>query len=223
MTGRPGRPASITREQVIDTAVRLAEQEGLDRFTMGQLATELGVAPMTAYHHVASRDALAGLVVERLLDRVEIPGPEDGPWDVQLKLLEANVRRELGSVRGISTSLKTDVGAAPARLADAVLAILDRAGFDEPTALLAFGAMFTYMVGQLDLDIATRTALDHTRDSDSDGPADDRFAELFGRTASDHRPDPDELFDFGFDLLLTGLRQTLQAAISARPPASHGQ
>jgi AcrR family transcriptional regulator len=220
MTGRPGRPASITRAQVIDAAVRLAEREGLDRFTMGQLATELGVAPMTAYHHVASRDALVGLVVERLLDRVEIPGPEDGPWDVQLKVLEANVRRELGSVRGISTSLKTDVGAAPARLADAVLAILDRAGFDETTALLAFGAMLTYMVGQLDLDIATRTALDSL---DGDGTGDDRFAVLLGRSAPGDRPDPDELFDFGFDLLLTGLRQTLQAAISARPPASRGQ
>jgi AcrR family transcriptional regulator len=213
MTGGPrrrGRPASLSRDQVVDAAVRLAERVGLDQFTMDQLASELGVAPMTAYHHVASRAELAGLVVERLLNRVELPDPNDGPWDVQLKTLEANVRRQLGSIRGIPSSLEPDLSAASRRLADAVFAILDRAGFDEATALLAYGAMFTYMVGQLDLDVASR--------SGGGGSNDERFAELVNRTASGHQPTPDDIFDFGFDLLLGGLRQLLPDRGTPRPP-----
>jgi AcrR family transcriptional regulator len=201
VTRRPGRPASITRTDVVDAALRLAAQVGLDRFTMTQLAEELGVAPMTAYHHVANRTELVQLVVEELVSRVEIPGPDEGPWDVRLKVLEANARRELGGIRGIRTGMSADDSPASRRLSDAVIAILRDAGFDESRALLAYGALFTYMIGQLDLDVVTDPGKDSTDAS--------RFKELVDRTAGGRRPTPDEFFDFGFDLLLTGLRQAL--------------
>lgn len=153
---------------------------------------------MTAYHHIGGRAELAGLVVERLLEQVEIPDPDDGPWDTQLKALEASVRRQLGSVRGITTAIGADLTAVSRRLAEAVLAILARAGFDEATALLAYGAMFTYMIGQLDLDLTSY-----------DGDTDSRFAELVAHRAHGHQPTPDDIFEFGFDLILTGLRHTL--------------
>jgi AcrR family transcriptional regulator len=199
---RPGRPASITRAEVIEAALRLAQQVGLDRFTMGQLADELGVAPMTAYHHVSNRNELVQLVVEELLHRVEVPGPEEGSWDVRLKTLEANVRRELGGIPGIRTGISAEGSPASRRLAEAVLTILDDAGFDEHSALLAYGAMFTYMVGQLDLDVVADRGTDSTDAL--------RFAELTDRSARGRRPTPDEFFDFGFDLLLIGLREVLQ-------------
>jgi TetR/AcrR family tetracycline transcriptional repressor len=201
VTRGPGRPATITRVDVVGAALRLAQQVGLDRFTMGQLADELGVAPMTAYHHVANRTELVQLVVEELLHRVEIPGPAEGTWDVRLKSLEANVRRELGGIPGIRTGISADGSEASKRLADAVLVILAEAGFDENTALLAYGALFTYMVGQLDLDVVTE------RGQHSDDAL--RFAELTDRTAAG-RPTPDEFFDFGFDLMLAGLRAVLR-------------
>jgi TetR/AcrR family transcriptional regulator, tetracycline repressor protein len=202
VTRGPGRPATITRADIVGAALRLAQQVGLDRFTMGQLAGELGVAPMTAYHHVANRTVLVQLVVEELLNRVEIPGPGAGTWDVRLKHLEANVRRELGGIPGIRTGISAAGSEASRRLADAVLVILADAGFDEETGLLAYGALFTYMVGQLDLDVAAE------RGQDSDDAL--RFAELTERTAAGG-PTPDEFFDFGFDLLLTGLREVLSS------------
>jgi TetR/AcrR family tetracycline transcriptional repressor len=200
MTRRPGRPASITRADAVDAALQLAKRVGLDRFTMGQVAEQLGVAPMTVYYHVANRTEVVQLVVEELLSRVEIPGPDQGPWDFRLKALEANVRRELGGVPGIGTGLSKEGSPASRRLADGVIAILDDAGFDENTGLLAYGALFTYMVGQLDLDVAAE------RGQDSDDAL--RFAALTDRTATGG-PTPDEFFDFGFDLLLTGLREAL--------------
>ncbi|HEY8526516.1 MAG TPA: TetR family transcriptional regulator [Acidimicrobiales bacterium] len=201
MPVRRGRPATVSRDQVVDAALRVAREVGLDRLTMSRVAAELGVAQMTVYHHVGSRAELGGLVVERLLDGVVVPEPDGEPWDVQLKALQASVRRQLGSVGGVTAGLKVDLDAASGRLADAVLAILARAGFDEHTARLAFGALFTYMLGQLDVDVAARP----------DRPADDRTAEL-GRQFSTRRLDADDVFDFGFDLLLAGLRQLLPPA-----------
>jgi len=203
VTKRPGRPASINRADVVAAALGLAQRVGLDRFTMGQLADELGVALMTPYHHVASRTELVQLVVEALLDRVEVPGPEEGTWDVRLKALEANVRRELGGIPGIGTGVNADGSPASRRLTEGVLAILHDAGFDEATALLAYGALFTYMVGQLDLDVVAERGKDFTDAR--------RFAELMDRSAGGRRPSPDELFDFGFDVLLVGLRQLLHS------------
>jgi AcrR family transcriptional regulator len=200
MTRGPGRPPTITRVDVVAAALRLARQVGLDRFTMSQLAEELGVAPMTAYHHVANRTELVQLVVEDLLHHVDIPGADAGPWDTRLKLLESSVRRELGGIPGIRTGISPDGSDASQRLADAVLAILAEAGFDETTCLLAYGALFTYMVGQLDLDVATE------RGRESDDAL--RFAELTERTPASG-PTADEFFDFGFDLLLCGLRSAL--------------
>lgn len=200
-TKRLGRPASITRADVVEAALLLATEVGLDRFTMGQLADELGVAPMTAYHHVSNRNELVQLVVEELLSRVEIPGAEVGTWDLRLKALEANVRSELGGIPGIRTGISTNGSEASRRLAEGVLGILADAGFDEHSALLAYGAMFTYMVGQLDLDVVA--------DQGIDSPDALRFAELTDRTSRGRRPTPDQFFDFGFDLLLTGLREVL--------------
>jgi TetR/AcrR family transcriptional regulator, tetracycline repressor protein len=201
VTRGPGRPASITRSDVIDAGLRLAGDVGLDRFTMAQLAEELGVAPMTAYHHVSNRNELVQLVVEELLSRVDIPPPDSGPWDVRLKALEASARRELGGIPGIRMGISPESSPASRRLADAVMAILRDAGFDESRALLAYGAMFTYMIGQLDLDVAS----DRVRDS----PDASKFAELVDRRADGRRPSPDDFFDFGFDLLLAGLRDVL--------------
>jgi AcrR family transcriptional regulator len=201
VTRRPGRPATVSRDDVVDAALRLARRVGLDRFTMSQLADELGVAPMTAYHHVANRTELVHLVVEELLSRVEIPGPDDGTWDARLKSLEASARNVLGGIPGIRTGINANGSQASKQLADAVLAILADAGFDHDTALLAYGAMFTYMVGQLDLDVA----VDLGKDS-ADGL---RFAELIDRSAGAQQPNPDDIFNFGFDLLLTGLNELL--------------
>jgi TetR/AcrR family tetracycline transcriptional repressor len=201
-TKGPGRPASITRGDVVDAAIRLAVRVGLDRFTMAQLAEELGVATMTAYYHVSNRSELVDLVVEELLHRVEIPGPDVGPWDVRLKVLEANARRELRGIRGIRTDVSTEGSPGSRRLAEGVLTIMAEAGFDERRALLAFGAMFTYMIGQLDLDVVSDRGLDSADSS--------RFTELVDRRVGGRRPTPDDYFDFGFDLLLAGLREVLR-------------
>jgi TetR/AcrR family transcriptional regulator, tetracycline repressor protein len=201
VTKRRGRPPTITRADVVSAALRLGREVGLDRFTIAQLAAELGVAPMTPYHYVTSRSVLVQLVVEELLGRIEIPGPETGPWDVRLKVLEANARRELGGIPGVPTGISPEASDASQRLAEGVFAILADAGFDEETALLAYGALFTYMIGQLDLDVAANRGAGTNEAS--------RFAALMDRTV-DRRPTSDDIFDFGFGLLLAGLHEVLR-------------
>lgn len=65
------------------------------------------------------------------------------------------------------------------------------------------------MIGQLDLDLAN-----HDRATTD---ADPRFAELVAHRTHGRQPSADDIFDFGFDLILTGLRHTLHTSRDTQP------
>lgn len=70
---RRGRPASLTREAVLDAALALFDAEGVEAVTIRRLAAVLGVSPMTTYGHVADKDELLLALVDRLADRLTHP------------------------------------------------------------------------------------------------------------------------------------------------------
>ncbi len=61
------REAGVSRESVVDTAIRIVEENDLDALTMRRLAAELGTAVTSIYWHVGNRDALVDLMVDKLL------------------------------------------------------------------------------------------------------------------------------------------------------------
>ena len=70
------RRKPLTREAIIDAAMLVIDQEGLDKLSMRRLGTELGVEAMSLYNHVANKDAVLDAVHERLL--LSIPSPRAG-------------------------------------------------------------------------------------------------------------------------------------------------
>ncbi|MFI1768369.1 TetR/AcrR family transcriptional regulator [Streptomyces sp. NPDC020800] len=73
----PGRPARISREEIIETGRRIATEEGVDRLTMRRLAKEVGTTPMALYHHVRDKEELLVLLLDdyatRTFRRPELP------------------------------------------------------------------------------------------------------------------------------------------------------
>ncbi|WP_019630513.1 TetR/AcrR family transcriptional regulator [Actinomadura atramentaria] len=73
----PGRPPRISREEIVETARRIAAEEGVDRLTMRRLAKEIGSTPMALYHHVRDKEELLVLLLDdyaaRTLHRPELP------------------------------------------------------------------------------------------------------------------------------------------------------
>ncbi len=53
--------AGLTSDRVLDAAIALADDEGLDRITLARVAGELGVKPPSLYEHI---DGLEGLRTE---------------------------------------------------------------------------------------------------------------------------------------------------------------
>jgi AcrR family transcriptional regulator len=186
----------LTEEQIIEAAVHLAESVRLENVTMRALAEELGVPVMTIYNYVANKDALNVLVADSALRTVRVPGPDEGTWEERLKQLERDVRAALARF----PSLLLDRRNSPegTRLAEGVMSILASAGFSETEASLAFAALFTFMIGQIDIDVDVADV--------GDSAAAIAVETAARKTMLSH----DEIFEFGFDAVIQGLKAKLR-------------
>jgi AcrR family transcriptional regulator len=68
VTAPAARSQQVSRDVVVDTALRLVENDDISALTMRRLAAELGTAVTAIYWHVGNRDALLDLLVDRLLE-----------------------------------------------------------------------------------------------------------------------------------------------------------
>jgi TetR/AcrR family transcriptional regulator, tetracycline repressor protein len=74
--------ASVTADQVLETAARLIDVDGVEAFSMRRLAEQLGVAVTSIYWHVGGRDKLFDSLVEGLLGQMaNLPSDGDNPVD----------------------------------------------------------------------------------------------------------------------------------------------
>ena len=76
---RPG----LTRNEIVVTALRVVQEEGLEALSMRRLATEIGSGTMSLYWYVADREELVRLVGDAAFADVEL-SPLDAPWRDQI-------------------------------------------------------------------------------------------------------------------------------------------
>ena len=190
----------MSEQVIVEAAVQLAASIRLENVSMRGLAQELGVPVMTIYNYVPNKDALYDLVVSSVLHDVRVPSPEAGTWEERLKQLERDARRALAEIPGLS--LDRGDSTEGARLADGVMSILASAGFSADEASLAFAILFTFMVGQIDVDVEI---------AEGAGPV---AAAIQGAAQVTHLT-PDEIYEFGFDAVIEGLKAKLGSGAQA--------
>ncbi|MDU0479461.1 TetR family transcriptional regulator [Staphylococcus chromogenes] len=74
-TRRPRRKVGLTHETVVDTALKLSQECGIDGWSMRQIATQLGVVQSVLYHYFPNKDSLCDAVMERIGAEVHLPDP----------------------------------------------------------------------------------------------------------------------------------------------------
>jgi AcrR family transcriptional regulator len=122
----------LTREEVLDATLALADEQGVDAVSMRAVARRLDVTPMALYRHVGDKQALLDALVERLLDELPIPDRHQ-PWLDRLETLSASLRATARSHPDAFLMLLRRPAATPAALRrrDAVYDALRDAGIDE--------------------------------------------------------------------------------------------
>ncbi len=72
----------VTADQILETAARLIDVDGVEAFTMRRLAEQLGVAVTSIYWHIGGKDKLFDSLVERLLGQMaHLPSDGENPVD----------------------------------------------------------------------------------------------------------------------------------------------
>jgi AcrR family transcriptional regulator len=83
----------LTVDEVVDTAIALADEGGLGAVTMRQLANALGVATMTLYTYVPGKAELLDLMVDAVYRQMPRADTTGKPWRRRLQAVAADNRR----------------------------------------------------------------------------------------------------------------------------------
>ncbi|HET6709197.1 GntR family transcriptional regulator [Amycolatopsis sp.] len=83
---RRGGPRGLTREQLVRTAIAIADAEGLGALSMRGVAARLGVAAMAPYRYVRGRDELVLLMADAAFGERGYPAKPSGDWRARLTL-----------------------------------------------------------------------------------------------------------------------------------------
>ncbi|MEU9487268.1 TetR/AcrR family transcriptional regulator C-terminal domain-containing protein [Streptomyces decoyicus] len=147
----------IDRKQVVDTALRLLNEVGLDGLTLRGIAKELNVQAPALYWHFKNKqellDEMATEMTRRMAGNLEGGGsgavPRAGTWQEMLLGACRAVRRELLAYRDggkvFSGTRMTD-GTATGPL-DSLMTCLTEAGFTLEEAVRAWWTAYNFAVG----------------------------------------------------------------------------
>ena len=127
----------ISREAIVDAAIRLLDAEGLDAFSMRRVADELGTGAASLYWHVGSKDGLFDLVFDKIIGEGTIPDPVPGKWREQLKQV-ARAQRAISLQHPYIVRIsfgRIPMGPNALRYSERVLAILRAGGLPPKLAV----------------------------------------------------------------------------------------
>lgn len=131
-----GERTRLTRQTVVDRALRLADADGLDALTIRKLAAELGVTPMALYWHFRSKDELLEGLAEQVWAGIDVNVDGSASWPAQLRgLLESLLRVLRAHPAAPQLLLQTEKqGGSALRATEVTLEVLRSAGFDPKQA-----------------------------------------------------------------------------------------
>lgn len=73
--------STLTRAAVVEAAITLADEEGLEALSLRRLGERLGVTAMAPYRHVRGKDDLLDAMAEELYGRLELPRATGDWWE----------------------------------------------------------------------------------------------------------------------------------------------
>lgn len=146
----PGRAVrgALSRERVLRGALELADEIGIEDFTMRRLAAALGVKPMTIYHYLPGKEPIVDGIVDLVFAEIALP-PEDRPWTDAMRTRCRSVREVLARHPWATPLMenRTTPGPALLRHHDAVIACLRRGGLSLPLTAHAYAIIDSYVYG----------------------------------------------------------------------------
>lgn len=132
----------ITREQIIDEAVKLTARKGLYEWSIRDLVSEIGTSHSVVYEKVGGRDQLCGAVAQRVFEDIAIPVPgPDTEWREAMLAWLMPLCRHLYDYPGVAKWLTLHGGptafSAPPEGIGRLVGCIAATGFTDPGRVFA--------------------------------------------------------------------------------------
>jgi len=216
----PKRELSI--ERIVETAIEIADADGLGAVSMSKVASSLGYTTMSLYRHVTSKDDLL-LLMQDEVTGFETPPLTDGDWREQLRAWTLANLEAMRAHPWFSEIPVTGVPMTPntLRIVDAGLGALRTTTLSDQEKMATILLLTSYAraVGSIERDIVAADGPDGDGSAASGAPYAQALAELVTAERFPYlRPVivsgayTDEDFDdfaFGLERLLDGVQHYL--------------
>jgi AcrR family transcriptional regulator len=147
-TNRAPRRVPLSRERVLDAAIKLADQGGLESLSMRKLGQELGVEAMAVYYHFANKDEVIDGIVDIVFSQIDLPA-SGADWKSAMRQRAVSLRDVLLRHRWAIGLMESRRKPGPANLRhhDVVIGRLRSAGLNMPTIAHAYSLVDSYVYG----------------------------------------------------------------------------
>src|SRR5215470_4028630 len=219
----PEQPKRPTRDDIVAAAIGLADAEGLPAVSIRRVAAALRTRPMGLYSHIARKDDLIDLMLDRVLGELlvdQLPGD----WRQALRAIAQHTRATARRHPWIIGALGQRPTIGPNGMRHREQSVAAVAGLDidlfRKGALLE--AVDAYTIGHVTLELAERETQRRERLSDPQwrtasraylqrllGSGDFPHLARLGPDAGIPPADHQRLFEAGLDWLLAGFTTTL--------------
>ena len=154
----PSRVKRLDRDRIVEAALGLMDEHGVDWLTMRRLADALGVSAPTLYWHLPDKDALHDACVERALGEIEIPDADLDDWRAGIGTFMHSMRSQLGRHPSATQLMTRSHPEAVSRIASGAIVLMRAAGLEWDDAFLHCRLMIWRVVGFAGMEHTLRTA-----------------------------------------------------------------
>jgi len=213
------RRIPLSREQVIDTALKLMHEVGLDGLTTRRLAAELQVQSPALYWHFSSKQELLDAMADAILTSAGMGPPGEGEaWQAWLLRRARSVRssylRYREGARLVANARR--LGPAVLQLLEAELEAMVAASFTPALALRTIGALSHYVTGFVLQEQSVGASGEVRSRTEGLSPEVDvtAFPLLLTAIRLGGSPVGDEAFEHGVQALIAGTEAALAGELS---------
>lgn len=227
----PRRDRGLTREDIVATAIAIADAEGVDAISMRRIARELNAGVMSLYWYVTSKEELHDLMLEAFEAEIAVPEPS-GDWRANLTAFARSTRTVMLRHQWVVEfkGFRPPSGPNDAQNAERMFGALDCLGLDAMTVVKVTMTVGTYVMGAVLREIREIQFQRETEQAVAGMTAaqiealhqefarrileSGRYPHIARFLEEDLDPDSpdtrDERFEFGLDCVLDGIAAQLQ-------------
>ena len=224
-----GGRVGLARDQLVDAALELMQEAGLDALSTRRLAERLGVKSPALYWHVRNKGELLGLVADAICAQMVLPATSLS-FRVRLEKIAREYRRVLVAHRDAPRLFAEQAPTGPHRmkLYDAAIGAFLDTGFAAQEAVAMATFYRNYLLGMIAEEArqsrppqpgALRPTLALGVELDHLGQESRNYPNLRGAAKLLANIEPEELFRIGLKILLDGTEcRATEIARSKKPP-----